>query len=303
MAKSTKVPAAIVGPGNIGTDLMMKLLRSEVIEPRYMVGVDPTSAGLRLAEAAGLEVSAEGVDWLLARPELPAIVFEATSAYVHVRNAPRYEEAGIRAVDLTPAARGPYVVPPVNLREHLNRPNLNMVTCGGQATIPIVHAVHRVAPVDYAEIVATVASASAGPGTRSNIDEFTRTTAKAVEVIGGAARGKAIIILNPADPPLIMRDTIYCSLPADADEAKVARSIQDMVEEVQGYVPGYRLRGEPQFDRFEDGTARVATFLEVEGAGDYLPPYSGNLDIMTAAATKVGEEIARELVTEGGGGA
>ena len=299
----TKVTAAIVGPGNIGTDLMEKLRRSPVIEPRYMVGVDPTSEGLRLAEEAGLEASAEGVDWLLARPELPAIVFEATSAYVHVRNAPRYEEAGIRAVDLTPAARGPYVVPPVNLREHLNRPNLNMVTCGGQATIPIVHAVHRVAPVDYAEIVATVASASAGPGTRSNIDEFTRTTAKAVEVIGGAARGKAIIILNPADPPLIMRDTIYCSLPADADEAKVARSIQDMVEEVQGYVPGYRLRGEPQFDRFEDGTARVATFLEVEGAGDYLPPYSGNLDIMTAAATKVGEEIARELVTEGGGGA
>ena len=298
----TKVTAAIVGPGNIGTDLMEKLRRSPVIEPRYMVGVDPTSEGLRLAEEAGLEASSEGVDWLLARPELPAIVFEATSAYVHVRNAPRYEEAGIRAVDLTPAARGPYVVPPVNLREHLNRPNLNMVTCGGQATIPIVHAVHRVAPVDYAEIVATVASASAGPGTRSNIDEFTRTTAKAVEVIGGAARGKAIIILNPADPPLIMRDTIYCSLPADVDEAKVARSIQDMVEEVQGYVPGYRLRGEPQFDRFEDGTARVATFLEVEGAGDYLPPYSGNLDIMTAAATKVGEEIARELVTEGGGG-
>jgi len=299
----TKVTAAIVGPGNIGTDLMEKLRRSAVIEPRYMVGVDPNSEGLRLAEAAGLEASAEGVDWLLARPEPPAIVFEATSAYVHVRNAPRYEEAGIRAVDLTPAARGPYVVPPVNLREHLNRPNVNMVTCGGQATIPIVHAVHRVAPVDYAEIVATVASASAGPGTRSNIDEFTRTTAKAVEVIGGAARGKAIIILNPADPPLIMRDTIYCSLPADADEAKVARSIQDMVEEVQGYVPGYRLRGEPQFDRFEDGTARVATFLEVEGAGDYLPPYSGNLDIMTAAAAKVGEEIARELVTEGGGGA
>jgi acetaldehyde dehydrogenase len=298
-----KVTAAIVGPGNIGTDLMEKLRRSPVIEPRYMVGVDPDSQGLRLAGEAGLEASSEGVDWLLARPELPEIVFEATSAYVHVRNAPRYEEAGIRAVDLTPAARGPYVVPPVNLREHLNRPNLNMVTCGGQATIPIVHAVHRVAPVDYAEIVATVASASAGPGTRANIDEFTRTTAKAVEVIGGAARGKAIIILNPAEPPLIMRDTIYCSLPADADEAKVARSIQDMVDEVQSYVPGYRLRGEPQFDRFEDGTGRVATFLEVEGAGDYLPPYSGNLDIMTAAATKVGEELAREILTEGGGGA
>jgi acetaldehyde dehydrogenase len=297
MAMSTKVPAAIVGPGNIGTDLMMKLLRSEVIEPRYMVGVDPSSEGLRLAERAGLEASAEGVDWLLGRPELPGIVFEATSAYVHVRNAPRYEAAGIRAVDLTPAARGPYVVPPVNLREHLGLPNLNMVTCGGQATIPIVYAVSRIAPVDYAEIVATVASASAGPGTRSNIDEFTRTTARAVEVIGGATRGKAIIILNPAEPPLIMRDTIYCSLPADADHGKVAASIHDMVDEVQTYVPGYRLRGEPQFDRMDDGSGRVATFLEVEGAGDYLPPYSGNLDIMTAAATKVGEELARELLS------
>jgi acetaldehyde dehydrogenase len=295
---STKVTAAIVGPGNIGTDLMMKLRRSDVIEPRYMVGVDPASEGLRLADEAGLEASAEGVDWLLGRPELPDIVFEATSAYVHVRNAPRYEQAGIRAVDLTPAARGPYVVPPVNLREHLGQPNLNMVTCGGQATIPIVYAVSRVAPVDYAEIVATVASASAGPGTRANIDEFTRTTARAVEVIGGAARGKAIIILNPAEPPLIMRDTIYCSLPGDADHGKVADSIRDMVDEVQTYVPGYRLRGEPQFDRLDDGTGRVATFLEVEGAGDYLPPYSGNLDIMTAAAAKVGEEIARELLAD-----
>lgn len=290
------VDAAIVGPGNIGTDLMYKLLRSAVIRPRYMVGVDPASEGLKLAAEAGLEASADGIDWLLARPELPGIVFEATSAAVHVRNAPRYRQAGIRAVDLTPAARGPYVIPPVNLHAHLDEMNVNMVTCGGQATIPIVHAVSRVVSVDYAEIVATVASASAGPGTRANIDEFTRTTAAAVETLGGARRGKAIIILNPAEPPLIMRDTIYCSLPPDADHDAVAASIRDMVAEVQTYVPGYRLRTEPQFDTMPDGTGRVATFIEVEGAGDYLPPYSGNLDIMTAAATKVGEEIARRLL-------
>jgi acetaldehyde dehydrogenase len=289
-----KVIAAIIGPGNIGTDLMYKLQRSSHIEPRYMVGVDSTSEGLRIAAAAGLEASSEGVDWLLSRRELPHIVFEATSAYVHVRNAPRYREAGIRAVDLTPAARGPYVIPPVNLTEHLGEMNVNMVTCGGQATIPMVYAVSRI--VDYAEIVATVASASAGPGTRANIDEFTRTTSDAVVRLGGAKRGKAIIVLNPADPPLIMRDTIFCSLPADADHDKIAQSIHDMVDEVQTYVPGYRLRGEPQFDKLDDGTGRVATFIEVEGAGDYLPPYSGNLDIMTAAATKVGNEIAKVLV-------
>ena len=296
---STKVTAAIVGPGNIGTDLMYKLLRSSNIEPRYMVGVEPTSEGLKLAKAAGLETTHEGVDWLLDQKELPDLVFEATSAYVHVRNAPRYEKAGIRAIDLTPAARGPYVIPPVNLLEHVNQMNVNMVTCGGQATIPIVYAVSRVVPVEYAEIVATVSSASAGPGTRNNIDEFTRTTSKAVEVLGGAQRGKAIIILNPAEPPLIMRDTIFCSLPADADQDKVAKSIRDMVADVQTYVPGYRLRGEPQFDVADNGTRRVATFIEVEGAGDYLPPYAGNLDIMTAAATKVGEEIARHLLSQG----
>ncbi|NMD25114.1 MAG: acetaldehyde dehydrogenase (acetylating) [Actinobacteria bacterium] len=296
-----KIPAAIVGPGNIGTDLMYKLLRSELVEPRYMVGVDPDSAGLKLAREAGLETSSDGVDWLLERPELPGIVFEATSAYVHVRNAPRYKKAGIYAVDLTPAARGPYVVPPVNLFEHVGdnstgAMNVNMVTCGGQATIPIVYAVSRVVPVDYAEIVATVSSASAGPGTRNNIDEFTRTTAKAVEVLGGATRGKAIIILNPAEPPLMMRDTIFCSLPAGADHDAVAQSIRDMVAEVQTYVPGYHLRGEPQFDTLANGTARVATFIEVQGAGDFLPPYAGNLDIMTAAAAKVGNEIARHLL-------
>jgi acetaldehyde dehydrogenase len=291
--------AAIVGSGNIGTDLMYKLLRSEVLEPRYVVGVDPDSDGLARARAAGLEASHEGVDWLLARPERPDVVFEATSAYVHVRNAPRYQAAGIRAVDLTPAARGPYVIPPVNLTEHIEAWNVNMVTCGGQATIPMVHAVSRVVPVPYAEIVASVASKSAGPGTRQNIDEFTSTTAKAVEVIGGARKGKAIIILNPADPPLIMRDTIYCQVPADVDQAAVVASVEAMAAEVRTYVPGYRLTVAPQFGETPNGTPRVAIFLEVEGAGDYLPAYSGNLDIMTAAATKVGEEIARTLTKAG----
>jgi acetaldehyde dehydrogenase len=296
--------AAIVGSGNIGTDLLFKLLRSEVIEPRYMVGIDPDSEGLALARRHGIEAVAEGVDWLFDAAERPDLVFEATSAYAHVRNAPRYREAGIRAVDLTPAARGPYVIPVVNLDEHLDEMNVNMVTCGGQATIPMVHAVSRVVPVPYAEIVATVASRSAGPGTRANIDEFTRTTSSAVEVLGGAERGKAIIILNPAEPPLIMRDTIFCQIPDDADTAAIEASIDEVVAGVQHYVPGYRLRQRPQFDAAVDGRpARVAIFLEVEGAGDYLPPYSGNLDIMTAAATRVGEEIARHLDTHPADGA
>jgi len=293
----SKLIAAIVGSGNIGTDLLYKLLRSDVLEPRYVVGVDPASEGLARAAKLGLEASHEGVDWLLSRPELPAVVFEATSAYVHVRNAPRYRDAGIRAIDLTPAARGPYVIPPVNLTAHLDEMNVNMVTCGGQATIPMVYAVSRVVPVPYAEIVATVASVSAGPGTRANIDEFTRTTSKAVEVLGGATTGKAIIILNPADPPLIMRDTIFCQIPGDADHDKIVQSIHDVVAYVQTYVPGYRLKVAPQFGESRDGRARVAIFVEVEGAGDYLPPYAGNLDIMTAAATKVGEEIARHLMS------
>ena len=280
--------AAIVGSGNIGTDLMYKLLRSDVIEPQYMIGIDPESEGLSRAKQSGLEASHEGIDWLLSRNELPDFVFEATSAYVHVRNAPKYKEAGIRAIDLTPAARGPYVIPPVNLTEHISEKNVNMVTCGGQATIPMVHAVSRVVKVDYAEIVATVASKSAGPGTRQNIDEFTRTTAKGVEALGGAAEGKAIIILNPAEPPLIMRDTIYCSLPENYNKDAITKSIYDMESLVQSYVPGYRQISDPQFT---DG--RVAIFIEVEGAGDFLPSYAGNLDIMTASAVKVGEEIVK----------
>lgn len=292
--------AAIVGSGNIGTDLMYKLKRSELLDLRYMIGVDPESEGLRLAAENGIEASAEGVDWLLAQQTLPDIVFEATSACIHAVNAPRYSDAGIRAVDLTPAALGPYVIPPVNLTEHADRMNVNMVTCGGQATIPMVHAVSRVVDVDYAEVVATVASRSAGPGTRQNIDEFTRTTSQAIEVLGGAQRGKAIIILNPADPPLIMRDTIFCSIPADADTDAIETSIHDMVAEVQDYVPGYRLTADPQFDPPADGqdTGRVAAFVEVEGAGDFLPPYSGNLDIMTAAATRAGEGVAESLLAQ-----
>lgn len=300
MTTPTKATAAIVGPGNIGTDLMYKLLRSPHIEPRWMIGVDPDSEGLKRAAAEGLEASAEGVDWMLARPELPDIVFEATSAYVHVRNAPKYRNAGIRAVDLTPAARGPFVVPPANLLEHIDEMNLNMVTCGGQATIPMVHAVSRIVPVDYAEIVATVSSASAGPGTRQNIDEFTRTTSRAVEVVGGAAKGKAIIILNPAEPPLMMRDTIYCSIPLDADVDAIDAPIRSVAAEVATYVPGYHLVADPQFDVpfGTTGRGRVAIFIEVEGAGDFLPPYAGNLDIMTAAATKVGNEIAQRIATK-----
>jgi acetaldehyde dehydrogenase len=298
---ATKVTAAVVGSGNIGTDLLAKLLRSEVIEPVAMVGIDPDSEGLARARKRGVEASAEGVDWLLGSAAPPQIVFEATSAAIHRAHAPRYAEAGIRAIDLTPAAVGPYVIPPVNLAEHLREPNINLVTCGGQATIPMVHAVSRVTQVEYAEIVATVASRSAGPGTRANIDEFTRTTAAGVETLGGAARGKAIIILNPAEPPLVMRDTIFCSLPRNTDTEKVDASIRELVAEVQAYVPGYRLRLPPQFDdpTDTDPRGRVAIFIEVEGAGDYLPPYAGNLDIMTAAATRVGEGVARHLL-EGG---
>jgi len=284
--------AAIVGPGNIGTDLLAKLRRGSHVEVRYMVGVDPDSDGLKRAAGLGVEASAEGVDWLLSRDELPDLVFEATSARAHIANAPRYAQAGIQAVDLTPAAVGPLVCPPVNLHEHLAAPNLNMTTCGGQATIPIVAAVSRVTEVPYAEIVASVASRSAGPGTRANIDEFTVTTARALETIGGAERGKAIIILNPVEPPMIMRDTVFCAISPDAGQDAITASVHDMVASVAQYVPGYKLRADPQFDPPSDdwnGQARVAVFLEVRGNGDYLPEWAGNLDIMTAAAARVGE--------------
>jgi acetaldehyde dehydrogenase len=289
------VSVAIVGSGNIGTDLAAKLLHSETMDLRWMIGIDPESDGLRRASAQGIEVSAGGVDWLVGQDDRPAIVFDATSAGAFRVNAPRYEEFGIQAVDLTPAAIGPFVVPVVNLDQHLDARNVNLVSCGGQATIPMVYAISRIVAVPYAEIVAAVSSRSAGPGTRANIDEFTHTTALGVEMVGGAERGRAIIILNPAEPPPLMRDTIYAAIPADADRDAIAASIAEMVEEVVSYVPGYRLVALPQFDDARpewDGNARVTVLLEVEGAGDYLPRYAGNLDVMTAAAAAVGERLA-----------
>lgn len=292
----TALTAAIVGSGNIGTDLLVKLQHSTHVVPRFMIGIDPESDGLRRAKKAGLEVSAAGVDWLLEQAELPDLVFEATSASAHMRHASLYQAAGVRAVDLTPAAVGPYCVPVVNLAEHLDAPNVNMLTCGGQATIPIVAAVSAVVEVDYAEIVATIASRSAGPGTRANIDEFTETTARGLELVGGARRGKAIIVLNPADPPITMRDTVYCTVPSGADTDAITTSIHAMAAHVREYVPGYRLVAEPQFDdpRSEwGGCGRVTVLLEIEGNGDYLPPFAGNLDIMTAAAVRVGQQLAQ----------
>jgi len=288
---SQRVRCAILGSGNIGTDLMVKLLRSEVLELVAMAGIDPDSEGLARARTTGIKTYENGIDGLLSLAPLPEIVFDATSAHSHLKHAPRLRDAGIIAIDLTPAAVGEYVVPSVNIGERLGTDNLNLVTCGGQATIPIVAAVSRVAPVEYAEIVATIASASAGPGTRQNIDEFTQTTARGLERLGGARHGKAIIVLNPADPPIMMRDTIYVRFAPGASHEEITASIRRMVREMQQYVPGYRLRNEPLFD--DD---QVTVMLEVEGAGDFLPRYSGNLDIMTAAAVRVGEETARNLV-------
>jgi acetaldehyde dehydrogenase len=287
--------AAIVGSGNIGTDLMIKLLKSPQLSLRYMVGVDPASEGLRKARDLRIQTSHEGVEWLLSQNELPDIVFEATSAAVHTAHAPLYASAHITAIDLTPASVGPAVVPVVNMPANLDAPNVNLVTCGAQATVPIVAAVSGVADVHYAGIIASIASASAGPGTRANIDEFTDVTASALCAIGGSKAGKAIIVLNPAEPPMIMRNTVYCAIDGDVDGVEVETSVNDMVNRVAEYVPGYRLRAPLQFDqpRAEwDGNARVAVLLEVEGNGDALPPYAGNLDIMTSAAARVGELFA-----------
>ncbi len=293
-----KTLAAIIGPGNIGTDLLAKLRRSSALEVGYVVGV-VESDGLRRARELGIEASADGLDWLMSRDPLPDIVFDATSAKAHRAAAPRLAAAGIVAIDLTPAAVGPLVCPPVNFREHVDAMNINMISCGAQATVPIVHAVSSVVPVAYAEIVASVASKSAGPGTRANIDEFTNTTSRAVRELGGTPRGKAIIVLNPVEPPMIMRDTVFCAIPAGADEEAITASIEKRVAEVQEYVPGYTLRNPPQYDAPReqwDGNGRVAVFLEVKGAGDYLPEYSGNLDIMTAAAARIGELVATTRV-------
>jgi acetaldehyde/propanal dehydrogenase len=289
-----KVNAALIGSGNNGTDLMVKALRSNWINPIWMVGIDPASDGLAKAREAGLKTTHEGVDGLLPHLEEDAvqIAFDATSAHVHAENSRKLNARGVLVIDLTPAAIGPYCVPVVNLREHVGKKemNVNMVTCGGQATIPMVAAVSRVQPVEYGEIVATVASKSAGPGTRKNIDEFTRTTASGVEKVGGAASGKAIIILNPAEPPLIMRDTVHCLTETTPDEAAIRESVDAMIAEVQKYVPGYELVNGPVFDG-----NRVSMFLQVQGLGDYLPRYAGNLDIMTAAALRTAELFAEEI--------
>jgi acetaldehyde/propanal dehydrogenase len=292
---SNKVKAAIIGPGNIGTDLLMKAMRSELIEPVWMVGVVPDSPGLARAAEMGLKTTADGVDGMVSTMKADGvqICFDATSAYVHEENSRKVNEQGAVMIDLTPAAIGPFCVPPVNLKDAVaaHAMNVNMVTCGGQATIPLVAAVSRVQEVTYGEIVATVSSKSAGPGTRKNIDEFTRTTARGIEVVGGAHNGKAIIIINPAEPPLIMRDTVHCLTHDDPDQDAITRSIHDMIAEVQKYVPGYNLKNGPVFDG-----KRVSIYMEVEGLGDFLPRYAGNLDIMTAAGLRTAEMYAEEIL-------
>jgi acetaldehyde dehydrogenase len=287
------VGVAVIGSGNIGTDLMFKVLRTSAeLRMVAMAGIDPDSDGLARAKRLGIATTAKGVEGLVALPEFAdvGIVFDATSAGAHRHNDEVLKAYPVKVVDLTPAAVGPYVVPPVNLAAHPGERNVNMVTCGGQATVPLVAAVAAVTPVSYAEIVATFSSKSAGPGTRANIDEFTETTARALEVIGGAGRGKAIIVLNPAEPPLLMRDTVYCLCPSSADQAAIVASVEAMVAEVRQYVPGYRLKQEVQF-REIDGGLLVSVFLEVSGAGHYLPEYAGNLDIMTSAAVRTAERM------------
>jgi len=301
MAKKT---AAIVGSGNIGSDLMFKIMRrSTNVEVKYMIGVDPASDGLARAARLGITTSAEGVDWLLAQDDLPDFVFECTSAKAHEANAPKYKAAGIHAIDLTPAAVGPYLAPVVNLGSLTDTMNVNMITCAGQATTPIVAAVSSIVPVEYAEIVASIASKSAGPGTRANVDEFTETTAKALEVVGGAKRGKAIIIINPVEPPMIMRNTIYCMIAADAaapgeTQDRIRAAIDNAAEQIRDYVPGYQLRLEPQFEEAREdwgGFGRVGIWVQVAGAADYLPEYAGNLDIITAAATRTADLLSEKI--------
>ena len=301
-----KVKVGIIGSGNIGTDLMIKIKRlSKTLEMAAMVGIDPKSDGLARAKRMGVATTHEGIDGFVKMPVFKeiALVFDATSAGAHKKHDAVLRKYGKQIIDLTPAAIGPYTVPVVNLDQNLDSPNVNMVSCGGQATIPIVAAINDVAKVRYAEIVASISSRSAGPGTRANIDEFTETTSKGIEVIGGAQRGKAIIILNPAEPPLIMRDTVFCLTDQDADQATIAAAVKKMVERVQKYVPGYRLKQEVQFERFGNNNPihmpgigdypglKVSVFLEVEGAAHYLPAYAGNLDIMTSAALATAERL------------
>jgi acetaldehyde/propanal dehydrogenase len=291
MSKNLK--AVIIGPGNIGTDLLMKMMRSEWVDPVWMVGIDPESEGLKRAAEMGIKVSSTGIDGMLDQviADDIRVAFDATSAYVHADNSRKLNELGVIMVDLTPAAIGPFCVPPVNLKKHASQleMNVNMVTCGGQATIPMVAAVSQVQAVEYGEIVATVSSRSIGPGTRQNIDEFTRTTASAVEAVGGADKGKAIIIVNPAEPPLMMRDTVHCLTKETPDQDAITASVKRMVKEVQKYVPGYKLVNGPVFDG-----NKVSVFMEVEGLGDFLPKYAGNLDIMTAAGLRTAEMFAEE---------
>ncbi len=293
---SDKIKAAIIGPGNIGTDLLVKAMRSDVIEPVWMVGVVDDSPGLSRARELGLKTTSEGVDGMLPtmKEDGIQICFDATSAYVHAENSRKVNQQGAVMIDLTPAAIGPFCVPPVNLNEAVatKAMNVNMVTCGGQATIPLVAAVSRIQAVSYGEIIATVSSKSAGPGTRKNIDEFTRTTASGISTVGGAAKGKAIIVINPAEPPLIMRDTVHCLTVDEPDQDAITQSVLDMITEVQKYVPGYTLKNGPVFDG-----NRVSIYMEVEGLGDFLPKYAGNLDIMTAAGLRTAEMYAREILS------